>query len=69
MVRWPRKMRSYKVVAVREKRVREHWQLGDWHRDMPQRKSLIGIRVVAKSARSEDPDFTSMGVLLYGPQL
>jgi hypothetical protein len=30
-------------------------------------KILIEIRVVAKSVESEDPVFTSMGVILNGP--
>jgi hypothetical protein len=46
-----------------------HKQPGDWYWDMSQRKILFGIQVVAKSARSEVPDFTSKCSLLYGPEL
>jgi hypothetical protein len=43
--------------------------LGDWYLDMPQRKFLIGIRVIGKSARSEIPVLITIGALLCGPYL
>jgi hypothetical protein len=53
-------MRCHKVVEVCVKRDREHWQLGKWYcNTYATKKSVIGIRVVAKSAESEDPVFTS----------
>jgi hypothetical protein len=53
------------------------WYFGDWSckheqfaKFMPRYATetiLIGIRVVAKSAGSESPDFTSIEALLCGP--
>jgi hypothetical protein len=53
------------------------WYFGDWSCEHEQfakfvlryatETILIGIRVVAKSAGSESPDFTSIEALLCGP--
>jgi hypothetical protein len=55
----PRKMQSYKVVTVRVKTFPRTWTAQRLFPRYATKKILTGIRVVAKSAGSEEPVFTS----------
>jgi hypothetical protein len=52
-----------KLCSSRKTQVREHWQLGDWYRYMPQRESKLESEL-KQNPPDEDPVSTPKGMLL-----
>jgi hypothetical protein len=63
----PKKMGFYKVVAFRVKTNPQTLAAPRLFQRYATKKILFGFQIVAKSARSLEPVFTSMGALLNGP--